>query len=134
MNDHERVRVAKLTSVVVGVVAIALGILFKELNVSYLVGWAFSVAASANLPALVMMLFWRRTTYQGVIAAVVVGMVSSLAWILLSGDTFSSVYGLPKEYSPVPFSQPGIVTIPLGFATLVAVSLLTRGKRQAAHA
>jgi cation/acetate symporter len=52
-------------------------------------------------------------------------MASSLAWILLSGDTFASVYGLPKEYSPVPFSQPGIVTIPLGFATLVVVSLLT---------
>ena len=127
-SDHERVRIAKLASVVVGVIAIALGILFKELNVSYLVGWAFSVAASANLPALVMLLFWRRTTRQGVISAVIVGMVSSLAWILLSGDTFASVYGLPKENAPVPFSQPGIVTIPLGFATLIAVSLLTSGQ------
>ena len=126
MNDSERVRVAKIASVVVGIVAIALGILFKELNVSYLVGWAFSVAASANLPALVMLLFWKRTTPQGIIAAVIVGMVSSLAWILLSGDTFASVYGLPKENAPVPFSQPGIVTIPLGFITLVVVSLLTR--------
>ena len=130
LTDHERVRIAKIASVVVGIVAIALGILFKELNVSYLVGWAFSVAASANLPALVMLLFWRRTTHQGVIAAVIVGMVSSLAWILLSGDTFASVYGLPAENAPVPFSQPGIVTIPLGFATLVVVSLATAGKRQ----
>jgi cation/acetate symporter len=125
LSDHERVRIAKLASVAVGVVAIALGILFKELNVSYLVGWAFSVAASANLPALVMLLFWRRTTRQGVIAAVIVGMASSLAWILLSGDTFESVYGVSREHAPVPFSQPGIVTIPLGFLTLVAVSLLT---------
>ncbi|RIK76057.1 MAG: cation acetate symporter [Planctomycetota bacterium] len=125
-TDHQRVRIAKMASVVVGVVAIALGILFKELNVSYLVGWAFSVAASANLPALVMLLFWRGTTRQGIIAAVIVGMVSSLAWILLSGDTFASVYGLPKESSPMPFSQPGIVTIPLGFATLIAVSLVSR--------
>jgi cation/acetate symporter len=88
------------------------------------------VAASANLPALVMLLFWKGTTRQGIIAAVVVGMLSSLAWILLSGDTFTSVYGLPKEKSPVPFSQPGIVTIPLGFATLVVVSLLTRGSNR----
>jgi cation/acetate symporter len=133
LSDHERVRIAKLASVVVGLVAIALGILFKELNVSYLVGWAFSVAASANLPALVMLLFWKGTTRQGIIAAVIVGMLSSLAWILLSGDTFTSVYGLPKESSPVPFNQPGIVTIPLGFATLVVVSLLTRGgNRQSA--
>jgi cation/acetate symporter len=127
LSDTHRVRIAKMASVVVGVIAIALGILFKDLNVSYLVGWAFSVAASANLPALVMLLFWRGTTLQGIVAAVIVGMVSSLAWILLSGDTFASVYGLPKENAPVPFSQPGIVTIPLGFVTLVVVSLMTRG-------
>jgi cation/acetate symporter len=127
LSDHERVRIAKIASVGVGVIAIVLGILFKGLNVSYLVGWAFSVAASANLPALVMLLFWPRTTRHGVIAAVIVGMVSSLAWILLSGDTFDAVYGLQKVSAPVPFSQPGIVTIPLGFATLVAVSLMTGG-------
>jgi cation/acetate symporter len=107
------------------VIAVVLGILFQKMNVNYLVGWAFSVAASANLPALVMLLFWRGTTKQGLIAAVVVGMVSSLAWILLSGDTFRDVYGLSADSALVPFSQPGIVTIPLGFITLVAVSLLT---------
>ncbi len=124
LTDHQRVRIAKLASVVVGVIAIVLGILFKELNVSYLVGWAFSVAASANLPALVMLLFWPRTTRQGIIAAVLVGMFSSLTWILLSGETFEKVYGLSAADAPMPFSQPGIVTIPLGFATLVVVSLL----------
>jgi cation/acetate symporter len=116
----------------VGAVAIVLGILFKQLNVSYLVGWAFSVAASANLPALVMLLFWRRTTRQGIIAAVIVGMVSSLAWILLSGETFEKVYGLPADAAWMPFSQPGIVTIPLGFLTLIVVSLVTRDTQQAA--
>lgn len=126
LNDRERVRIAKLASVVVGIVAIALGILFKELNVSYLVGWAFSVAASANLPALVMLLFWKGTTRQGIIAAVLVGMVSSLAWILLSGETYDKVYGLPAADALTPFSQPGIVTIPLGFITLILVSLATR--------
>jgi cation/acetate symporter len=126
LTDHERVRIAKIASVVVGIIAILLGILFKQLNVSYLVGWAFSVAASANLPALVMLLFWSRTTKQGVIAAVIVGMVSSLAWILTSGETFEKVYGLPAEQAFMPFGQPGIVTIPLGFLTLVVVSLATR--------
>jgi len=126
MNDHEKVRVAKFASVVVGVIAIVLGILFKELNVNYLVGWAFSVAASANLPSLVMILFWKGVTRQGVIAAVVVGMTSSLGWILLSGDTYSKVYGINAADALVPFSQPGIVTIPLGFITLIAVSLMTR--------
>ena len=102
------------------------------MNVSYLVGWAFSVAASANLPALIMILFWKKTTSQGVITAIIVGMVSSLGWILLSGDTFAKVYGLDASEAPMPFSQPGIVTIPLGFATLVVVSLLTGRKNDAA--
>ncbi len=126
MNDDEKVRVAKISSVFVGAIAIVLGIVFKNMNVSYLVGWAFSVAASANLPSLVMILFWKGVTRQGVIAAVIVGMISSLGWILLSGDTYSKVYGLNATDAIVPFSQPGLVTIPLGFATLVAVSLMTK--------
>lgn len=131
MNDHAQVRMAKITSVIVGLIAIVLGILFKEMNVSYLVGWAFSVAASANLPALVMLLFWKGTTKQGIISAVLIGMISSLAWILLSSDTFTSVYGAVRpeflDYV-VPFSQPGIVTIPLSFLVLVLVSLATKPK------
>lgn len=126
LTDHQKVRVAKFASVGVGAAAIALGILFQGINVSYLVGWAFSVAASANLPSLVMLLFWKGVTKQGVIAALLVGMVSSLAWILASADTFTAVYGLPADQALVPFSQPGIVTIPLGFATVIGVSLLTK--------
>jgi cation/acetate symporter len=125
MTDHEKVRVGKLAAVGLGVVAMALGILFQGFNVGFLVGWAFNIAASANLPALVMLLFWPRTTKQGITAAVTVGMLASLAWILLSADTFEKVYGLAREASPMPFSQPGLVTIPLGFLVLVVVSLLT---------
>ncbi len=128
MTDHEKVRCGKCAAVGLGGIAIVLGILFKSFNVSFLVGWAFNIAASANLPALVMLLFWPRTTKQGIIAAVTVGMVSSLAWILLSADTFEKVYGLSREASIVPFSQPGIVTIPLGFVVLVVVSLFTNGR------
>ncbi len=133
-TDHEKVRLGKIAAAGVGVVAIILGILFQGFNVSFLVGWAFSVAASANLPALVMLLFWKRTTWQGITAAILVGMASSLAWILLSGDSFSKIYGLPAENALVPFSQPGIVTIPLGFVVLIVVSLLTQPKQSAGDA
>ncbi len=132
LTDNEQVRVAKIASCLVGAIAIALGIIFQRMNVSYLVGWAFSVAASANLPALVMLLFWKGVTRQGIIAGVLVGMISSLAWILLSGDTFDKVYGLNPADAIVPFSQPGIVTIPLGFFSLVIVSLLTKTKAKLA--
>jgi cation/acetate symporter len=126
MDDHQKVRVAKLSSVVVGAIAIGLGILFEGMNVSYLVGWAFSVAASANLPSLIMILFWKGVTKQGVITAVVVGMVSSLGWILCSADSMDKIFGMTTSDALVPFDQPGIVTIPLGFITLVVVSLLTK--------
>jgi cation/acetate symporter len=125
MTDHEKVRCGKIAAVGLGIIAMVLGVLFRSFNVSFLVGWAFNIAASANLPALVMLLFWPRTTKQGIIAAVTVGMVSSLAWILMSADTFEKVYGWSREASIVPFSQPGLVTIPLGFLVIVVVSLLT---------
>jgi cation/acetate symporter len=130
LTDHHKVRIGKMAAVVVGGLAVALGIWFKGFNASFLVGWAFSVAASANLPSLVMILFWPGTTRQGVTAAILVGMCSSLAWILLSAEAFQNVYGYSGDAAAkaawVPFSQPGLVTIPLGFLTLVVVSLFTR--------
>lgn len=125
MSDRQKVMYGKSAAVLLGAGAMVLGVLFKDFNVSFLVGWAFNIAASANLPALVMMLFWRRTTKQGIAAAVFVGMVTSLVWILSSGDTYSKVYGWDPKTSIIPFSQPALVTIPLGFLVLVAVSLVT---------
>jgi cation/acetate symporter len=126
MNDHAKVRVGRIAAILVGLVAIALGIVFERMNVNFLVGWAFCVAASANLPALVMLLFWKRTTKQGIVASVVVGMVSSLAWLLLSDEAFANVYGLDAKQAVVPFNQPGLVTIPLSFLVLILVSLATK--------
>lgn len=131
MDDHQKVRAGKVTSVAVGAIAMVLGIVFAGMNVSFLVGWAFNIAASANLPALVMLLFWRGTTKQGIAAAVTVGMLSSLGWILLSPQAFKDVYGLDPGRSIIPFSQPGLVTIPLGFVVLVVVSLMTRRRAAA---
>jgi cation/acetate symporter len=126
MTDHGQVRAAKLSAVAIGVMAMVLGILFKDFNASFLVGWAFNVAASANLPALVMLLFWRGTTKQGITAAITIGLLSSLGWLALTGPAYQNVYGLDPKLAPMPFSQPALVTIPLGFAVLVIVSLLTR--------
>jgi cation/acetate symporter len=100
--------------------------------VTFLVGWAFNIAASANLPALVMLLFWRGTTRQGITASITVGLLASLAWILLSGDAYANLYGKLATDAPMPFNQPGIVTIPLGFAVLIVVSVMTHstGRRR----
>ncbi len=133
LDDFQKVRAAKVAAMAVGVIAIILGILFSKMNVNFLVGWAFNIAASANLPALVMLLFWKRTTKQGITAAIVVGMISSLGWILLSAQAYKDVYGLNPADAIVPFSQPAIVTIPLGFLVLVVVSLFTQRTGPAAE-
>lgn len=126
LTDHEKVRVGKIAAVIVGVIGIVLGILFENFNVSFLVGWAFNIAASANLPALVMLLFWRGTTKEGITASIFTGLFSSLGWVLLSDEAFKNIYGMTAADALVPFSQPAIVTLPLAFAVLIAVSLMTR--------
>jgi cation/acetate symporter len=130
LDDAAQVRWAKIAAIAVGAVSMVLGILFAQLNVAFLVGWAFNIAASANLPALLMLLFWRGTTRQGITWAITVGLLTSLGWVLGSKEAFEHVYGFTAAEAAaralVPFSQPAIVTIPLGFLTLVAVSLATR--------
>ncbi|MFC2056147.1 cation acetate symporter [Chloroflexota bacterium] len=126
MSETRMVFAGRITAIVVGIIAMVLGILFKHMNVSYLVGWAFTIAASANLPSIIMVLFWKRTTAKGVISSIIIGLVASLGLILVSPDTFSQVYGLPATSAPIPISQPAIISVPLSLITLVVVSLMTR--------
>ncbi len=102
--------------------------MFRGMNVSFLVGWAFAVAASANLPAIVMLLFWKKTTAKGITASIIVGIVAALGLILLSPDMYTR-YGLDPDTALVPFSNPGLISIPLAFITLVVVSLMTQKKQ-----
>jgi len=125
MDDRQKVRAGKISAFVIGALAIALGILFKGVNVTFLVGLAFAVAASANLPSMVMLLFWKKTTAIGITASVIVGTISALLLISLSPDLYK-LYGLDPIAAPVPFSNPGIISIPLSFLTLVCVSWFTQ--------
>jgi len=126
LSENKMVFVGRITAIIVGIIAMALGIAFKHMNVSFLVGWAFTIAASANLPAIIMILFWKKTTGKGVIASILVGLVASLVMIILSPDTYTQVFNQPAANAPMPISQPAIITVPLSFITLVIVSLMTR--------
>ncbi len=127
LSDHQTIRVAKGASIVIGVLAILLGLRFEGMNVSYLVGWAFAIAASANLPALLMLLFWKDTTRQGIIAGVLVGLISSLLWVFVTPDMFKNIYNIADGKGAwVPMNQPGIVTIPLSFLAIFVTSKFTR--------
>ena len=129
LTDKGKVLAGKMAAIVVGCIAMVLGIAFKGMNVSYLVGWAFAVAASANLPAIVMLLFWKRTTAKGIAASILVGMVSAVGLILLSPDMFER-YGWAKTSAPIALNNPGIISIPLSFVTLVIVSFFTQPQRE----
>jgi cation/acetate symporter len=125
MADKTKVLAGKIAAVGVGLVAIYLGIVFEGMNVSFLVGWAFAVAASANLPAILMLLFWKKTTAKGVAASIGVGLVSAMGLILLSPDMYVR-YGLLPSQAPISFNSPAAISIPLSFIALVVVSLLTK--------
>jgi cation/acetate symporter len=89
-------------------------------------GWAFSIAASANFPSIIMMLFWKKTTAKGITASVLTGMVSALTIILLSESMFDR-YGIGKELAPIKgLENPAIISIPLAFIALIVVSLVTQ--------
>ncbi len=125
MDDRQKVRAGKISAFVIGGIAILLGILFKGMNVTFLVGLAFAVAASANLPSILMLLFWKKTTARGIAASIAVGIVASLGLIALSPELYT-LYGMNPLDAPVPLNNPGVVSIPLSFITLVVVSLLTQ--------
>lgn len=125
MTDRTKVVAGKIAAVTVGLVAIILGIVFRGMNVSYLVGWAFAVAASANLPAILMLLFWKKTTSQGIVASVVVGIIAALGIILCSPSMYVR-YGLDPADAIMPISNPGIISIPLSFLALFVVSMMTQ--------
>jgi cation/acetate symporter len=125
MTDHGKVKAGKIAAFCVGIFAIVLGILFKGMNVSFLVGLAFAVAASANLPAILFLLFWKKTTAKGIASSIIVGIISSIGIILFS-PTMWEKYGLIPKDAPIPLDNPGIISIPLAVLTLVIVSLMTQ--------
>ncbi|MGW7081893.1 solute symporter family protein [Streptomyces sp. NPDC054871] len=116
-KPRSEVAVARLAAAGIGVVAIGLGLLARDLNVAFLVGLAFAVAASANLPVLLYSLFWRNFTTRGAIWSVYGGLVPSLVLVVLSpvvsGGPNSLFPGVDFQYFPL--ENPGLVSIPLGF-------------------
>jgi len=128
LTEQKKVQAGKVAAFVVGIIAIVLGIVFRGVNVSFLVGWAFAVAASANLPAILMVLFWEKTTAQGITSSIFVGIVAALGIILTGPAMFAGPYGMTAADAWHPLGQPGIISIPLSFLTLVVVSLATQKK------
>jgi cation/acetate symporter len=123
LTDKGKVRAGKIAAACVGVVAIILGIIFKGMNVSFLVGWAFAVAASANLPAILMLLFWKKTTAKGIAASIIVGIISAIG-IIMTGPSISKQFFRAEGLHGL--DSPAIISFTLALVTLIVVSLLTQ--------
>jgi cation/acetate symporter len=119
-GDAEQLRVARASTVVLGVLAIGLGIAFEGQNVAYMVGLAFAIAASANFPALVLAVFWRGFTTRAAQASMLVGTASSLLLIYLSPTIQIDLLGGTTALFPL--RNPGVVSIPLAFVVAIAVA------------
>ncbi|HYF26970.1 MAG TPA: cation acetate symporter, partial [Baekduia sp.] len=114
-SEHEEVWVARIAAIGIGAIAIAVALIGGAgLNVSFMVGLAFAVAASANFPALLLALTWPRFTTAGAVTGVLFGVISSIGLIVVSPGVWP---GPDSEGSPIGWEleNPGIVSIPLGF-------------------
>ncbi len=118
----EELRVARLATIGLALVAMALGIVFKGQNVAFMVGLAFAIAASGNFPALLLAVFWSRTSTAGAASSMVVGTVATVALIVLSPAI--QVDLLQHESAWFPLRNPALVSVPLSFLVGITVSLL----------
>jgi cation/acetate symporter len=129
-SGEEQLRVARVATLGLGALAVALGIAFKGQNVAFMVGLAFAIAASANFPALVLAIFWRRYTTAGAVTSMVVGTVATLALIWLSPTIQVDV--LKHDAAWFPLKNPALVTMPLSFLSGIVVSLVRPRPAEAA--
>ncbi|WP_405162311.1 cation acetate symporter [Nocardia sp. NBC_01499] len=136
VDDAKQVRVSRITAVVIGAIAIGLGILANGQNIAFLVALAFAVAAAANLPTILYSLFWKRFNTTGALFSMYGGLISTIVLIVFS----PAVSGTPTSMLPgsdfdwFPLSNPGIVSIPLAFVLGVVGTFLGKADENPAKA
>ena len=133
-SEREEVWVAKIAALSIGVVAIAIAIIGGAgLNVSFMVGLAFAVAASANFPALLLALTWRRFNTTGAVVGVLTGVISSIALVVISPKVWAGPDAQGGAFSWYDLANPAIVSVPLGFVACWLGTVLSREHRPAEH-
>jgi cation/acetate symporter len=124
-------RVSKLTTLALGLVAVLLGIAFEKQNIAFMVSLAFAIAASANFPVLLMSVLWKDCTTRGAVAGGVLGLVSSVALTVVSPAVWEATLGHAKGSALFPYASPALFSMTIAFVTIVVVSLLDRSRRAA---
>ncbi|BAU74662.1 cation acetate symporter [Metapseudomonas furukawaii] len=128
-SEAQEMRVSRLAVLGLGLVAITLGILFEQVNITFLVGLTFGIAASANFPVLIMAMYWPGLTTRGAIWGGLIGLASALSLVILSPTIWVTVLG--QEKALFPYDHPALFSMPLAFLAIVVVSKLDRSARAA---
>ncbi|HPB73712.1 MAG TPA: cation acetate symporter [Chromatiaceae bacterium] len=129
VDSDTELRVSKITTVALGIIAVLLGILFEKQNVAFMVMLAFTIAASANFPVLFMSVLWKNCTTTGAVVGGTVGLVMSVVLTVLSPGVWEATLGNPKGSAWFPYSTPAVFSITAAFVTIWLVSLMDRSAR-----
>ena len=116
-------KVSRITTVVLGIVAVLLGIAFEKQNVAFMVSLAFAIAASANFPVLILSLLWRNCTTRGAVIGGTLGLVTSLVLTLLSPSVWEATLGYPKGSAPFPYTSPALFSMTIAFVGIWLLSI-----------
>ncbi|MDO9042146.1 MAG: sodium/solute symporter [Desulfocapsaceae bacterium] len=125
-TEQEEVRASKIATLLFGIVAVCLGILFKGQNVAFMVGLAFAIACSANFPALVLSIFWKRFTTAGAVWSILTGAFLAVGLIIVSPTVWVDVFKNPKGSELFALKNPAIVSMTAAFVVGWIVSLMTK--------
>jgi cation/acetate symporter len=126
-SEREEMRVTRVATVGLGLIAIGLGILFENQNVAFLVGLTFGIAASTNFPVLIMAMYWKDLTTRGALLGGCAGLVSALVLVILSPAVWVAVLGNAEAIYP--YDHPALFSMPLAFLVIVIASKLDRSAR-----
>lgn len=130
-NEQDEIRISKISTVFLGILAVILGIVFDNQNVAFMVGLAFAIAASCNFPVLVMSIFWKGMTTRGAVIGGFLGLISALVGVVLSPGVWEAAMGNPKGSAPFPYDNPALFSMALAFGGIWLFSTLDNSKRAA---
>jgi cation/acetate symporter len=128
-DSTQELRVSKITTVCLGIVAVILGIAFEKENVAYMVMLAFAIACSANFPILFMSVLWKDCTTKGAVAGGIVGLVSSVGLTIVSASVWEAVLHFPKGSALFPYASPALFSMSAAFLTIYLVSKLDNSRQ-----
>ncbi len=128
-DSASELRVSKITTICLGIVAVFLGIAFEKENVAYMVMLAFAIACSANFPVLFMSVLWKDCTTKGAVAGGFVGLISSVGLTVVSASVWEAVLKNPVGSALFPYSSPALFSMTAAFLTIYLVSKMDNSKQ-----